>query len=46
VAWREHVAALVRHHQVPFWALERPDLRQIAFRVSLMAHTVAWIATG
>src|SRR5437762_1357269 len=22
VPWREHVAALVRHHQVPFWALE------------------------
>ncbi|MBW8482727.1 AAA family ATPase [Actinomadura parmotrematis] len=38
VAWREHVAALVRHHQVPFWALERPDLRQIAFRVSLLAR--------
>ncbi|WP_143220659.1 HD domain-containing protein, partial [Actinomadura sp. CNU-125] len=19
VAWREHVAALIRHHQVPFW---------------------------
>ena len=30
VAWREHVAALVRHHQVPFWALERPDLERIA----------------
>ncbi|GAA2593604.1 AAA family ATPase [Actinomadura fulvescens] len=38
VAWREHVAALVRHHQVPFWALERPDLRQIVFRVSLLAR--------
>jgi predicted kinase len=38
VEWREHVAALVRHHQVPFWALERPDLRQIAFRVSLVAR--------
>ncbi|WP_131743233.1 AAA family ATPase [Actinomadura roseirufa] len=38
VAWREHVAALVRHHQVPFWALERPDLQQIAFRVSLTAR--------
>ncbi|WP_026416529.1 AAA family ATPase [Actinomadura oligospora] len=38
VAWREHVAALVRHHQVPFWALERPNLRQIAFRVSLLAR--------
>ncbi|MFJ9558406.1 AAA family ATPase [Nocardiopsis sp. NPDC101807] len=38
VRWREHVAALVRHHQVPFWALERPDLRRIAFRVSLLAR--------
>ncbi|MFI0352002.1 AAA family ATPase [Actinomadura sp. 9N407] len=38
VAWREHVAALVRHHQVPFWALERPDLQQIAFRASLLAR--------
>ncbi|SFO72941.1 Predicted kinase [Actinomadura madurae] len=38
VAWREHVAALIRHHQVPFWALERPDLQQIAFRVSLLAR--------
>ncbi|GHC83512.1 hypothetical protein GCM10007079_24740 [Nocardiopsis terrae] len=38
IGWREHVAALVRHHQVPFWALERPDLRRIAFRASLLAR--------
>ncbi|MQY08961.1 AAA family ATPase [Actinomadura macrotermitis] len=38
IAWREHVAALVRHHQVPFWALERPDLQRIAFRASLLAR--------
>jgi predicted kinase len=38
VDWREDVAALVRHHQVPFWALERPDLDEIAFRVSLLAR--------
>ncbi|MEU6040273.1 AAA family ATPase [Actinomadura sp. NPDC047616] len=38
IAWREHVAALVRHHQVPFWALERPDLQPIAFRASLVAR--------
>ncbi|MCO8269032.1 AAA family ATPase [Actinoplanes sp. TRM 88003] len=37
-AWREHVAALVRHHQVPFWALERPDLERIVLRVSLVAR--------
>ncbi|WP_067472225.1 AAA family ATPase [Actinomadura hibisca] len=36
--WREHVAALVRHHQVPFWALERPDLQRIVFRASLLAR--------
>src|SRR5690349_6669787 len=38
VPWREHVAALVRHHQVPFWTLERPDLDRIVFRVSLLAR--------
>ena len=38
VRWREHVAALVRHHQVPFWGLERPDLEPTAFRVSLVAR--------
>jgi predicted kinase len=37
-AWREHVAALVRHHQVPFWALERPDLEQIVLRASLVTR--------
>ena len=48
VAWREHVAALVRHHQVPFWALERPDLRRIVFRVSLGASNadLAVLATA
>nr|WP_198151263.1 AAA family ATPase [Kibdelosporangium sp. MJ126-NF4]CEL13780.1 FIG00867533: hypothetical protein [Kibdelosporangium sp. MJ126-NF4]CTQ88148.1 FIG00867533: hypothetical protein [Kibdelosporangium sp. MJ126-NF4] len=46
--WREHVAALVRHHQIPFWALERPDLQQIAFRVSLLARNtdLAILATA
>lgn len=34
---REAVCALVRHHQVPFWALERPDAEAIAYRVSLLA---------
>jgi predicted kinase len=48
VAWREHVAALVRHHQVPFWALERPDLDRIVFRVSLLASNadLATLATA
>jgi predicted kinase len=48
VAWREHVAGLVRHHQVPFWALERPDLERIVFRVSLVARNddLALLATA
>ncbi|HEX4224939.1 MAG TPA: AAA family ATPase, partial [Pseudonocardiaceae bacterium] len=48
VAWREHVAALIRHHQVPFWALERPDLERIVFRVSLVASNadLAILATA
>ncbi|MEV6104410.1 AAA family ATPase [Streptomyces sp. NPDC051940] len=50
IAWREHVAALVRHHQVPFWGLERPldELRRIAYRVSLLASNedLAVLATA
>jgi predicted kinase len=48
VAWREHVAALVRHHQIPFWALERPDLERIVLRVSLLARNshLALLATA
>ncbi len=47
-AWREHVAALVNHHQVPFWALERPDLARIVHRVSLVARNddLAVLATA
>ncbi len=47
-AWREHVAALVHHHQVPFWALERADLERIVFRVSLLARNddLAILATA
>jgi predicted kinase len=48
IAFREHVAALIRHHQVPFWALERPDLEQIVLRVSLTARNddLAMLATA
>lgn len=48
IAWREHVAALVRHHQVPFWALERPDLESLVLRVSLLAgnNDLALLATA
>ncbi|WP_017605586.1 AAA family ATPase [Nocardiopsis alkaliphila] len=48
IAWREHVATLVRHHQVPFWALERPDLRRTVFRVSLVSRNddLALLATA
>jgi predicted kinase len=47
-AWREHVAALVRHHQIPFWAMERDDLDRIVFRVSLLARNddLAILATA
>ncbi|MGI5246088.1 AAA family ATPase [Dactylosporangium sp. CA-139066] len=38
IAWREHVAALVRHQRLPFGALERADLDRAAFRVSLLAR--------
>jgi predicted kinase len=37
-AWREHVAALVRHHQMPFHAFDRPDLDPVAYRVSLLSR--------
>jgi len=51
IAWREHVAALIRHHRVPFRALERPDsdhLDRIAVRVSLLARNddLALLATA
>ncbi|GAA2330015.1 AAA family ATPase [Dactylosporangium salmoneum] len=38
IAWREHVAALVRYAWLPFGALERPDLDRLVFRVSLLAR--------
>ncbi|MER7276674.1 AAA family ATPase [Dactylosporangium sp. NPDC000244] len=38
IAWREHVAALVRFHRLPFDALEHPDLDRAAYRVSLLAR--------
>jgi predicted kinase len=48
VPWREHVAALVRHHQIPFWALERADLERIVLRVSMVARNrdLALLATA
>lgn len=48
VRTREHIAALIRHHQVPFWALEREDLERIAIRVSLLASNedLAILATA
>ncbi|GAA3297972.1 hypothetical protein GCM10020218_084500 [Dactylosporangium vinaceum] len=38
IAFREHVAALVRHHRLPFGAFEHRDLDRIAFRISLVAR--------
>jgi predicted kinase len=48
IAWREHVAALVRHQRLPFGALERTDLDRVAFRVSLLARNddLALVATA
>ena len=45
---REHIAALIRHHQLPFWALERTDLERIVLRVSLLASNedLALLATA
>ncbi len=34
VAWRESVAALVRHHQVPFFVHRRPDRRRLVIGVA------------
>jgi predicted kinase len=31
---REHVASLVRYHQIPFFLVDRPDARRLAIRVS------------
>ena len=35
-AWREHVCALVRSHQVPFYGVDRPDATALALRLSLV----------
>jgi predicted kinase len=37
-AEREHVAHLVRHHQVPFWVLARDDAEPVTLRVSVTAR--------
>ncbi|NUR72990.1 MAG: AAA family ATPase [Hamadaea sp.] len=48
LGFREQVAALVRHHQIPFWALERDDLEEIVLRVSITASNddLATLATA
>ncbi|MEV0269039.1 AAA family ATPase [Hamadaea sp. NPDC050747] len=48
LGFREQVAALVRHHQIPFWALERDDVEQIVLRVSITARNddLAMLATA
>ncbi|MEZ4400530.1 MAG: AAA family ATPase [Kofleriaceae bacterium] len=33
--WREHVCALVRWHQVPFFGVDRPDAARLARRLAL-----------
>jgi len=37
-ASREHAVAIVRHHQAPFWLLEREDPRSLVARISLTAR--------
>jgi predicted kinase len=37
-AVREQVAALVRHHQVPYYLVDRPDARRLAIAVSQTAR--------
>ena len=37
-AAREHVCALIRHHQVPFFGITRPDAERLAQRLSLVTR--------
>ena len=37
-AVREQIAALVRHHQVPYFLMDRPDARRLAIEVSQTAR--------
>ena len=41
-AAREHVCALIRHHQVPFFGITRPDAERLAIRLSLVTRN-AWL---
>lgn len=41
--WREHVCALVRSHQVPFFAIERADHARLVARLSLATRN-DWLA--
>jgi predicted kinase len=40
---REQIAALVRHHQVPYYLVERPDAQRLAIEVSQTARC-DWLA--
>ncbi len=35
---REHVCALIHHHQVPFFGITKPDAAQLAIRLSLVTR--------
>src|SRR5262249_40546788 len=37
-ALREHVCALVRYHQIPFYLVERDDAQRVAAEISLVAR--------
>jgi len=38
VTKREHVCALVRHHQIPFYLIDRPDAQRMALSISQHAR--------
>jgi len=42
-ALREHVAALIRHHQIPFYLIEREDAQRLAAEISLSTRC-DWLA--
>lgn len=45
IAAREQVCALVRHHQLPFHLINRPDSKRIAFHTAHSSWAAAWTRT-
>ena len=42
-SFREHVCALIRHHQVPFFGITRPDSERLALRLAMVTRN-DWLA--